>query len=162
MNVNWGSWLFWGFVSTLLLDTTLIGSQGLGLTRMNLPYMLGTMFTNDREKARIYGFLFHLMNGWIFSLVYVLAFTFMDAATWWRGAVIGLLHGLFVLVVVVSLLPGVHPHMASEQHGPTATRELEPPGFFALNYGTRTPISVLVAHTIFGAMLGAFYHLPGH
>jgi uncharacterized membrane protein YagU involved in acid resistance len=162
VNVNWGSWLFWGFASTLLLETILIGSQGLGLTRMNLPYMLGTMFTTDREKARIYGFFFHLTNGWAFSLLYVLAFTFMNAASWWRGAVIGLLHGLFVLVVVVSLLPAIHPHMASEQHGPTATRELEPPGFLALNYGMRTPISVLVAHTIFGAMLGAFYHLAAH
>jgi hypothetical protein len=162
MSVNWGSWLFWGFISTLLLDTTLIGSQGLGLTRMNLPYMLGSMFTTDRDKARLYGFCVHLVNGWIFSFLYVLAFTFMDAAGWWRGAIMGFLHALFVLVVTVSLLPGIHPHMASERHGPTATRELEPPGFLALNYGMRTPISVLLAHVIFGAMLGAFYHLPGH
>jgi uncharacterized membrane protein YagU involved in acid resistance len=158
--VSWGSWLVWGFAATVILTTLMSGSQGIGLTRMNLPYMLGTMFTNNRDKARIYGFFVHLMNGWLFSLVYVLAFTFMDAATWWRGTIIGLLHGLFLLVVVVSLLPGIHPRMASEQHGPTATRELEPPGFLALNYGMRTPLSVLVAHMIFGAMLGAFYHLP--
>jgi uncharacterized membrane protein YagU involved in acid resistance len=158
--VNWDSWLIWGFAATIVLSTISSATQGLGLTRMNLPYMLGTMFTNNRDKARIYGFFVHLMNGWLFSLVYVLAFTFMDAATWWRGTIIGLLHGLFLLVVVVSLLPGIHPRMASEQHGPTATRELEPPGFLALNYGMRTPLSVLVAHMIFGAMLGAFYHLP--
>ena len=49
--------------------------------------------------------------------------------------------------------------MASEQHGPTPTRQLEPPGFLALNYGRRTPISVLVAHLVYGAILGAFYRL---
>ena len=40
---------------------------------------------------------------------------------------------------------------------PTVARQLEPPGFLGLHYGIRTPISVLVAHTIFGVILGAFY-----
>jgi hypothetical protein len=47
--------------------------------------------------------------------------------------------------------------MASEQQGPTLTRQLEPPGFLALNYGFQTPISVIIAHIIFGVVLGAFY-----
>jgi hypothetical protein len=29
----------------------------------------------------------------------------------------------------------------------------------ALNYGRRTPISVIVAHLVYGAILGAFYRL---
>jgi hypothetical protein len=49
--------------------------------------------------------------------------------------------------------------MASETHGPTASRMLEPPGFMALNYGLRTPLSVIIAHVVFGIALGAFYHL---
>ena len=158
--VNWSSWLFWGFVSTLILSTVAAGLQGLGLTRMNLPYMLGTIFTADRDRARLYGFAVHLIAGWMFSLLYVLAFGLLGEANWWRGAIIGITHGLFVLVVGVSMLPGIHPRMASEQHGPSATRELEPPGFLALNYGVRTPLSVLASHLIFGAILGAFYNLP--
>lgn len=59
----------------------------------------------------------------------------------------------------MSLLPGVHPRMASEQHGPDAQNMLEPPGFLALHYGARTPLTVILSHVIFGAMLGAFYHL---
>ena len=47
--------------------------------------------------------------------------------------------------------------MASELRGPTVARQLEPPGFLALNYGARTPISMLIAHLAFGAMLGGFY-----
>jgi hypothetical protein len=158
--VNWGGWLFWGFVSTLILTTVLAGSQGLGFTRMNLPYMLGTMFTPDRDRAPLYGFGLHLIVGWLFSLLYVLAFGFLGDVSWWSGTLIGIAHGLFVLVVGVSLLPGIHPRMASEHQGPSATRELEPPGFLALNYGFRTPLSVLLSHAIFGAMLGAFYRLP--
>ena len=159
MSLNWESWLLWGFVATLLLSTTSAAAQGLGLTRMNLPYVLGTMFTPDRDRARLYGFLVHLGTGWLFSLIYVVIFQSLGAAGWWRGALIGVLHALFVLVVVMSLLPGLHPRMASEQHGPTAQRMLEPPGFLALNYGVQTPLSVLLSHAVFGATLGAFYHL---
>lgn len=157
--MNWGIWLLWGFVATLALTTTLSASQGLGLTRMGLPYLLGSMITADRDRARLYGFGIHAFNGWIFSLLYVLIFESVHHAAWWRGALIGLAHGTFLLVVGVSLLPGLHPRMASEQHGPTAARQLEPPGFMALNYGVRTPLSILAAHAVYGAILGAFYHV---
>jgi hypothetical protein len=56
-------------------------------------------------------------------------------------------------------LPAMHPRMASEQDGPTPTRQLEPPGFMALNYGRRTPITVILAHLVYGGILGAFYRL---
>jgi hypothetical protein len=124
---------------------------------MNMPYMLGTMFTPNRDRAKLIGFLFHLMNGWLFSLLYVAAFHSLQRATWWVGAVIGFVHAVFVLSAGMRILPGLHPRMASEQQGPTVTRQLEPPGFFALNYGVRTPISVVVAHLLFGAIVGGFY-----
>jgi hypothetical protein len=47
--------------------------------------------------------------------------------------------------------------MANEQYGPTVVRQLEPPGFLGLHYGIRTPLTVLVAHVIFGIILGTFY-----
>jgi hypothetical protein len=157
--MNWGSWLIWGLAATVVLTTISAGAQGLGLTRMNLPYMLGTLFTSDRDRAKLYGFIVHLGIGWMFSLIYVLLFEAMGAASWWRGVLIGVLHALFMLVVLMSLLPGLHPRMASEQFGPTSQRMLEPPGFLALNYGVQTPLAVLLAHVVFGAILGGFYHL---
>jgi len=157
--VNWPSWLFSAFLATLALSTMLSLSQGLGLTRMNLPYLIGTLFTADREKAKVYGFFIHLVNGWAFSLFYVLIFQARHSVSWWFGALIGLFHALFVLTVGMSLMPGMHPRMASEQQGPTASRQLEPPGFMALNYGYRTPLSVFLAHAAFGAILGSLYQL---
>jgi hypothetical protein len=158
--VNVGSWLLWGFVATVVLSSLMAGSQGLGLTRMNLPYMLGTMFTPGRDRAKLAGFGVHVLNGWLFSLLYVAAFTSWRAATWWLGALIGLSHATFVLTAGMRLLPGMHPRMASEQQGPSVTRQLEPPGFLARNYGPRTPLSVLAAHLVYGGILGAFYRLP--
>ena len=159
--MNWTSWLVWGFAGTVVLTTLMAGSQGAGLTRMNIPYMLGTMFTPDRDRAKIYGIGVHLVNGWLFSLIYVAAFHATGLFTWWFGSLTGLVHGAFVLVVGMPAMPGMHPRMASELRGPTVVQQLEPPGFMARNYGVRTPISVLLAHVLFGAMLGFFYVPPG-
>ena len=149
--------MLWGFASTVVLTSILAGSQGLGLTRMNIPYMLGTMFTPNRDRAKFIGFFFHFANGWIFSFVYVAAFELMGRATWLFGALIGLVQAAFVLTMLLPILPALHPRMANEQYGPTVVRQLEPPGFLGLHYGIRTPISVLLAHAVFGAILGAFY-----
>jgi uncharacterized membrane protein YagU involved in acid resistance len=158
--MNFGGWLLWGFVGTVVLTAILAGSQGLGMTRINLPYLLGTMFTPNRDRAKLIGVLIHFVNCWIFSLVYVAAFHSWGAATWWLGALTGCIHAAFVLAVGMPVLPVMHPRMANEQFGPTVVRQLEPPGFLALHYGLRTPLSVVIAHIVFGAILGGFYSLP--
>ncbi len=157
--MNWSSWLLWGFLATVVLSSISEMTQGLGLTRMNIPFLMGTMVTPDRDKAKLYGFFLHVISGWAFSLVYVLIFVSLGAAGWWRGAIIGTAHALVLLLGVVNLLPGLHSRMASEQQGPDAGNLLEPPGFLALNYGARTPFAIIFSHAVFGAILGAFYHL---
>jgi hypothetical protein len=157
--MNWSSWLLWGFASTVVLTSILAGSQGIGMTRMNIPYMLGTMFTPDRDRAKFIGFVFHFGNGWIFSLIYVAAFQAIGRSTSWFGALVGLVQAVFVLTMLMPILPAMHPRMANEQYGPTVVRQLEPPGFLGLHYGVRTPVSVLLAHAVFGAILGGFYSI---
>jgi hypothetical protein len=157
--MNWGGVLLWGFVGTVVLTTLMAGSQELGLTRMSLPYLLGTMLTPDRDRAKLVGAGMHLVNGWLFALVYAAAFESWDRATWWLGAGTGLVHALFVLVAAMPVLPAMHPRMASEASGPTPTRQLEPPGFLALHYGRRSPVAVVLAHLVYGGILGAFYHV---
>lgn len=151
--------MLWGFIATLIMTTVEAGSQELGLTRVDFPYLIGTIFTADRDRAKVYGFVAHVLNGWIISLIYILAFESLHRASWWLGGLIGVIHALFVLMVVLWMMPGLHPRMASEQHGPTATRQLEPPGVFGINYGIRTPLSILLSHILFGIILGSFYHL---
>ena len=70
------------------------------------------------------------------------------------GAILGLFHGAFVLAAM-PLLPFVHPRMASEFHGATALRQLEPPGFLATNYGYQTPVAAMAAQMVYGGVLGA-------
>jgi hypothetical protein len=156
--MNWHQWLLWGFLATLLLTTLIASTQQLGLTRMSMTYLLGTMFTPDRDRARLVGMLVHLLNGWAFALVYIAIFHATGRSGWGFGALIGLCHALVVLAVLMPVLPAIHPRMASEDAGPDTRRRLEPPGFMALHYGPQTPIWSIVAHVLYGAFLGALYH----
>jgi uncharacterized membrane protein YagU involved in acid resistance len=159
--MNFPSILFAGFVATVVLTTIMSGSQGLGLTRISIPFLLGTMITPDRDRAMVVGAAVHFVNGWAFALIYGLAFESWRLATWWFGAGVGIVHGLFVLTVLMPIIPGMHPRMVSEYFGPAPNRQLQPPGFFALNYGYRTPLVTLIAHAAYGITLGIFYHLTG-
>jgi hypothetical protein len=159
--VNLPSIFLWGFVATVFLTTLMAAGQGLGWSRMSLPFMLGTLFTADRQRAMIIGFIFHFLNGWLFALFYALVFEELRLTGWWLGAGIGLAQGLTVLIALMPILPAMHPRMASEQRGPEPTRALEPPGFMALNYGRQTPLITLLAHVVYGSILGGFYRLAG-
>jgi hypothetical protein len=147
----------WGLAATTVLTTLMAGSQGLGLTRMSLPYMLGTLVTPDRDRAKILGIGLHLVNGWLFALLYLAIFHVWGGAGIARGALVGAIQAAFVLAVLMPAFPGLHPRMAGEHHGPSRRRQLEPPGFLALNYGYQTPVTVLIAHVVYGAILGAWF-----
>ncbi|HKO30868.1 MAG TPA: hypothetical protein VJU54_06995 [Nitrospiraceae bacterium] len=149
--------LLWGLLATGLLTTLLRASHALHLTRMDVPFLLGTMVTSNRDRAKVLGFFIHFFNGWWMALLYAAFFHGIGLATWWLGALMGLAHAAFVLIVVLPLLPGAHPRMASEYQGPDPTRLLEPPGFLAMNYGYQTPLATIVAHVAYGTVLGSFY-----
>jgi hypothetical protein len=147
----------WGFGATIILTIIMAASKPLGYTRMDLPFLLGTIFTANRNKAPFYGFLLHLCIGWIFAFIYAVAFTSAGLATWWFGLSIGFIHGAFVLSGGLQIIAAFHPRMAPPYQGPKPTRQLEPPGFFALNYGRATPLITMLSHMVYGCVLGMFY-----
>jgi hypothetical protein len=153
--LDWAGWAVFGLLATALLTSVLIGAQLAGLTRMDLPLMLGTILVEDPDRARVVGFFIHLVNGQVFALVYAAAFAALGRAGPLLGALLGLLHGAVALAAIVPLLPGVHPRMASARAGPAQVGAvLEPPGLFALNYGRGTAAVTTVAHVAFGVLLG--------
>lgn len=151
--------LVWGFVATAALTTVLYGSQGLGLSRLSLPLLVGTLVTGNRDRAAALGFAIYLGGGWVFAVFYFALFASLGGVRWWTGALAGGLHALFLLAVVLPLLPHLHPRMATEYDGPTSRRRLEPPGFLGLNYGHTTPLTTLLGHGLYGAVLGIGYGL---
>ena len=153
--------LLWGFVASAMMATVLEGSQFMGLSRLSLPFLFGTFVTDDRHRAMVLGFVLYLVGGWLFAALYYLLFADLGVATWWLGAIVGLLHGAFLLTVFLPMLAHVHPRMASEFDPPGRAGKLEPPGFAGLNYGRRTPLTTLLGQLCYGAILGAAYDVSG-
>lgn len=153
--------LLWGLIATVAMTTILQGSQGLGLSRLSLPFLVGTLFTANRNRAVVLGFIAYVIGGWLFATLYFLLFASIGRATWWLGAILGCLHGVLLLVGALPLLAYAHPRMASEHDGPRRAYLLEPPGFFGLNYGRRTPITTLLGQSVYGATLGGLCQLGG-
>jgi hypothetical protein len=158
--VDWAGWAIFGFVGTVVLAGVMVFAQLAGLTRMDLPLMLGTMLTSSIERARVIGVFMHLAAGQGFALLYAVAFWRLGRSGVLLGAAFGLVHGLAALTLIVPFLPGIHPRMSSERSGPGVDAVLEPPGLFGLNFGTPTPIVTLFAHVLFGITLGVLLN-PG-
>jgi hypothetical protein len=157
----WGA-LAGGFVGTLVLTTALRGANEMGLTRVDLPFLLGSAVTGDRARAKALGYLLHLATGEIFALMYYAIFASIDTSGWLLGALFGLLHGVVSATALVNiLLPVVHPRMGSELSAANTSPLLEPPGFLMRNYGRGTPVATLLAHTAYGAIVGGFASLGG-
>jgi hypothetical protein len=152
--MDWTGWAIFGLFATGALTAVMIGAQLAGFTRLDLPLMLGSIVIADPDRARVAGFFIHLVNGQAFALGYAAVFALIGEAVWWVGGLLGVLHGAVALLVIVPLLPGIHPHMASERAGPSSGAELEPPGLLALNYGRETPLVTMIAHVVFGVALG--------
>jgi hypothetical protein len=152
----WGA-LAGGFVGTLVLTTMLRGASELRLTRIDLPFLLGTALTSDRKRAKALGYIAHFGFGFVFALGYFAIFWAIGRSGWLLGAALGLAHGAFAGSALVNvLLPLVHPRMGNPMSASDTVARLEPPGFMMLNYGRRTPIVMLVAHVAYGAIVGGF------
>ena len=152
--MDWAGWAIFGLIATAALTAVMIGAQLAGVTRLDLPLMLGTLVVADPDRARVAGFFIHVVNGQGFALGYAAAFAASGEASWWGGALLGALHGAVALLVIMPLLPGVHPHMASDRAGLSRGAALEPPGPLGLNYGRETPLVTMLAHVAFGIALG--------
>jgi hypothetical protein len=146
-----------GLLGTFVLTTVLRTASELGLTRVDLPFLLGTIVTADRSRAKVVGYLAHFGFGLLFASGYVLVFLAIDRAGWVLGAIFGLAHGLFAGTALVNvLLPAVHPRMGKPWTDASSQPLLEPPGFLMLNYGRATPLVSMIAHVAYGAIVGGF------
>ncbi|WP_435205694.1 hypothetical protein [Micromonospora sp. bgisy143] len=156
--MDWAGWAVFGLVATAALTAAMITAQLVGLTRLDLPLVLGTFLTEDPDRARVVGFVLHVGAGQGFALGYAATFALVHRADWWIGGLLGIVHVGIALTVLLPLLPGVHPRMASQRAGPASTAVLEPPGLFALNYGVQTPLVTAVVHVVYGVALGLLLH----
>jgi hypothetical protein len=159
--VIWGA-VVGGLVGTLVLTTMLRAASEGRLTRMDIPFLLGTAVTENRVWAKAVGYALHFVFGLIFALAYYAVFVVLDRSGFLLGALLGLVHALFAGSALVNiLLPVVHPRMGTGFDAAGSHPLLEPPGFLLLNYGRSTPVVTIVAHIAYGAIVGGFASLAG-
>jgi hypothetical protein len=155
----WGA-LLGGVVGTLVLTTVLRAASELGLTRMDIPFLLGTAVTVDRVRAKAIGYALHFVFGLLFALAYYGVFVVIDENGFLLGGAFGLAHALFAGSALVNvLLPVVHPRMGTGFDAAGSAPLFEPPGFLLLNYGRQTPVVTVIAHIAYGAIVGGFASL---
>jgi hypothetical protein len=151
-----------GLAGTVVLTTILRAASELGLTRMDIPFLLGTGVTVNRVRAKAVGYALHFVFGLLFALAYYAIFVVINRSGFLLGAGFGLVHALFAGTALVNiLLPAVHPRMGSGFDAAGSTPLLEPPGFLLLNYGRQTALVTVVAHVAYGAIVGGFVSLAG-
>lgn len=151
-----------GFAGTLVLTTVLRSASELNLTRIDLPFLLGTALTADRTRAKALGYAAHFVMGLIFALGYYALFAALGRHDWWLGTIFGIGQALFAGTVLINvLLPLVHPRMGSPDSDAGTVALLEPPGFMARNYGLQTPTASVIAHMLYGTIIAVFLTLAG-
>ena len=152
----WGA-LAGGAVGTILLTSGLRIAQEVGWTRMDIPLLLGTVFTDRRGRASVIGYAVHFANGLLFALAYYAVFRAVEHAGWLFGAALGVVHAALAGGALLTvLLPAVHPRMGTPWTDAEETPLLEAPGFMLQNYGRRTVIWTFAGHVLYGAIVGGF------
>ena len=152
--MDWAGWALFGLMATAALTAVMIAAQLAGLTRLDLPLVLGTVATEDPDRARVAGFFIHLAVGQGFALGYAAAFALLDRPPGGSARCSG-----------SSTPPSPSPRSFPSWRGSIpawhrtapvlpAPPRLEPPGLFALNYGLQTPLVAVAAHVVYGMLLG--------
>lgn len=120
------------------------------MTRMDLLDLLGSMFAEPGTSAsRATGALIHHMNGALLAVAWAYGVAMIGwSANWisvlWWGVVLWIL-----ALLMMTTIGAVHPAI---RRG-----EQDDPGTAATNFGKMTPMGSLIAHLIYGIVLGLLY-----
>jgi hypothetical protein len=153
--MNVGTAVLAGLVATIVMTLVMSAANGMGMVKMDMPMMLGTMVVEAGGVARLIGFGVHLMMGVIFALIYAAVWSGTriapNAAT---GLLFGLVHGL-VAGMAMGAMPMMHPRMSATASPDGKTVPV--PGMFALRHGLRGAAGVLMLHLVYGLVMGLIY-----
>ena len=140
-----------GFIATLAMTASMYMAPLMGLPKMDIATMLGTMFSSDPTIARIIGTAMHFMLGSVLFVVpyfYLIEVKFRDLP-WLGGALWGMLLWAVANMMVMPMMRFVHPMVRSGM--------MPAPGFLMLQLGILAPIGSLMGHLLYGGVLASTY-----
>ena len=128
-----------GLAGTAVMTVLMYVAPMMGMPKMDIVGMLGSMFTTNKGVATVLGLIAHFMTGVVFALIYALLWSIgLGSATWLWGLVFGAVHGI-VAIVMIPLLMRMHPR-APEMAG-----------------GAMAKAGMLMAHMVYGLVVALVY-----
>jgi hypothetical protein len=159
----WWQALVAGFVGTVVMTALMRMGASMGMTRMDMAVMLGSMFRRDEEGARRLGLPMHFVNGLVFGLAYGVAWWALGpepASAWWIGLIFGAVHAV-VAMAAMPVMSGMHPRVRERAgvSGEGAAGEVALPSFGlgGTGFGSMTPVGILMGHLVFGLVWGLVF-----
>ena len=111
----------------------------MGMPKLDIIAMLGTMFTSNNTVSTIIGVMAHFMMGVVFAFIYVLLWSFgIGSPTWMWGLIFGAVHGLMVYLIM-PMINRMHTHPV-EMEG-----------------GTKLAVGKLMVHMLYGLVVALVY-----
>ncbi|MCI0552205.1 MAG: hypothetical protein L0287_14735 [Anaerolineae bacterium] len=136
-----------GLVGTAVFTMVMILAPGMGMPKMDIVGMLGTMFGKEN---RALGWMMHAMMGIIFGLIY--------AFLWSRGILSPTLVGGLIFGAGHWLIVGMIMGMIPMMHIGIRRGEVKAPGLWMTNNGgTMAFVGGLIGHLVFGMATAMAY-----
>ncbi|MDF1501268.1 MAG: hypothetical protein P1P76_12445 [Anaerolineales bacterium] len=128
-----------GLVGTLLMTLLMYMAPSMGMPKMDIIGMLGTMFTSGERAARALGTVMHFMMGAVFGIAYAFLWNVgVGSPTWVWGLIFGAGHTV-VALLTMPLMMGMHPRPPEMESGP------------------RMMLGSLMGHLVFGLVVALVY-----
>lgn len=168
MDFQWWEGIVAGAAATMAMTAVMMMGSAMGMSRMNMGLILGSMFARRRSQAETIGWPMHLMMGLGFGLLYALLWWVFDPAeasdAWWYGLTFGAVHGV-VAMAAMPMMGAMNPRAeavpaGSERHPETAEGEevvLPRFGFGGTGFGSMTPIGIEMGHLVYGVVWGLVF-----
>ncbi len=147
--------VFAGAIGALAMLVVIYGGRAMGMTRMDLLRTLGTMVLPKGSTSTVYGvgLMIHLMMGAGLALIHTGLLHAFDptstAAAAGLGILIGAVHGTMVTAAMPVMLRMGHPLVKDGT--------IDDPGPAMTGFGKMTPVGMVMAHVVYGLVVGAIY-----
>jgi len=138
-----------GLVGTVVISMLMAMGPRMGMPKMAIWEMLGTMFSKEGNVGL--GWIMHFMMGVIFAIIYAALWAAgVGSATWLNGAIFGAVH-----FVIAGLAMGGMPMM----HAGIKAGTVKAPGMLMLNVGVMGLMGGLIGHIVYGLVVALVYGL---
>lgn len=136
-----------GLVGTVVISMLMAMAPRMGMPKMAIWEMLGSMFNKDGNNAL--GWVVHFMMGVIFAILYAALWAAgIGSATLVSGVSFGVVH-----FFVAGLMMGGMPMM----HAGIKAGTVQAPGVLMLNAGVMGLMGGLIGHAVYGLVVALVY-----